>query len=547
MTHDTLNEFRGPRRAARAAWWSLASLAVIAVALAAAWQWTMLPSLAHQTLTRLAAAIAPGKDSDCDHDHADGDHDAACGCGHDHAACDHDHAAQPAPAAKAAGDDHDADDHDHDADHAQESKREAGHDADHDHGAEEAAAPAGQIPHRHDEAASLKLSSAAQQSAGVRVVRLQPRSFERTITLPAMVTERPGRTTLRVAAPMAGRVTTIWPLQGETVSSGQPLFEMRLTHEELVDAQGDFLRAAEELDVVQAEISRLEIASRDGAIAGKSLLERKYEQQKIQAALRSHRQRLQLHGLTADQIDGILAKRQLLSEVTVRVPDCPLEHDHGGSSCVYQIESIRAERGEHVSAGDTLGVLVDYCELYIEGKAFEQDAKILDRIVKEDRRLTAVFEGQGSHREMIPDLKVMYQAGKIDPESRAFSFYVRLPNRIESERTVDNGHRFAQWMFKPGQRCQLLAPTERWENRLVLPLEAVVQDGAEYYVFEHVAGHFDRRTVHVEYRDAYWAVIANDGALPANSEVAISGAYQVHLALKNKSGGAPDPHAGHNH
>jgi hypothetical protein len=29
--------------------------------------------------------------------------------------------------------------------------------------------------------------------------------------------------------------------------------------------------------------------------------------------------------------------------------------------------------------------------------------------------------------------------------------------------------------------------------------------------------------------------------------VAANGAYQIHLALKNKSGGAIDPHAGHTH
>jgi hypothetical protein len=29
--------------------------------------------------------------------------------------------------------------------------------------------------------------------------------------------------------------------------------------------------------------------------------------------------------------------------------------------------------------------------------------------------------------------------------------------------------------------------------------------------------------------------------------VVVSGTYQVHLAMKNKAGGGPDPHAGHNH
>ena len=61
------------------------------------------------------------------------------------------------------------------------------------------------------------------------------------------------------------------------------------------------------------------------------------------------------------------------------------------------------------------------------------------------------------------------------------------------------------------------------------------------------SGQFDRRTVRVEYRDQYSVVIANDGTLTPGKMVIVSGSYQVHLAMKNKAGGAPDPHAGHNH
>ena len=42
-------------------------------------------------------------------------------------------------------------------------------------------------------------------------------------------------------------------------------------------------------------------------------------------------------------------------------------------------------------------------------------------------------------------------------------------------------------------------------------------------------------------------VIANDGTLLPGDRVAISAAQQLHLALKNKSSGGVDPHAGHDH
>jgi len=42
-------------------------------------------------------------------------------------------------------------------------------------------------------------------------------------------------------------------------------------------------------------------------------------------------------------------------------------------------------------------------------------------------------------------------------------------------------------------------------------------------------------------------VIERDGTLSPGDRVAAGGAYAIHLALKGKAGGGPDPHAGHQH
>jgi hypothetical protein len=82
---------------------------------------------------------------------------------------------------------------------------------------------------------------------------------------------------------------------------------------------------------------------------------------------------------------------------------------------------------------------------------------------------------------------------------------------------------------------------------MVLPIESVIQEGAECFVFQRHGNHFDRKPVHVEYRDQRWAVIESDGTLFPGDQVAAHGAYAIHLALKNKSGGGVHPHAGHGH
>jgi hypothetical protein len=42
-------------------------------------------------------------------------------------------------------------------------------------------------------------------------------------------------------------------------------------------------------------------------------------------------------------------------------------------------------------------------------------------------------------------------------------------------------------------------------------------------------------------------VLENDGTLSPGDVIAGSGAYQIHLALKNQGRGGVDPHAGHQH
>ena len=502
----------------RRGWWLMVTLVAVLAGLAIGSRWW--PEV--KQLAASALGHGPGTQPAGEAGHA----------GHDHG--------QDAPGEPGPGDSN----HDHEGEaadaHAGETHAE-GQDA---HG------PAEGADHKHEEAAAVKLSPTAQQNVGLQLAEVERRAFERTITVPAMVVERPGRSAMQVAAPLTGVVMRIWPLQGETVTPGQPLFDLRLTHEEVVEAQAEFLRTAEELDVLKREIARLEEVAKGGAIAGKTLLERQYEQQKLEGVFRAQRQRLLLHGLSSTQVDEIVAKRTLLGSFTVSVPDQFDEQgqaDQADSPRLLQIEELTVTKGQYVKAGDPLCVLADHARLYIQGKAFEQDAAVLEKTASSGWRLTAVVEGAGKERQMVPDLPIVYLANRVDPESRAFQFYVELPNKLIRTREQPDGHRFSTWQFKPGQRVELLIPVERWSDRIVLPLGAVVQDGPETYVFEQNDGHFDRRAVRVEYRDQYSAVIADDGTLQPGKLVIVSGTYQVHLSMKNKAGGAPDPHAGHNH
>jgi multidrug efflux pump subunit AcrA (membrane-fusion protein) len=211
------------------------------------------------------------------------------------------------------------------------------------------------------------------------------------------------------------------------------------------------------------------------------------------------------------------------------------------------VQSLRVAPGQHVEAGSPLAILADHAELFIQGEAFERDVPAVSRIADRGLPVAATLEAEGGQPELIRDLRVLYLAAMVNPSTRTLDFYVTLPNEKQRDAKLDSGPRFIAWRYRPGQRVQIQIPVDTLPDRIVLPADALAQDGAETYVFTPNGDHFDRRPVHVEHRDPSWVVIANDGSLFPGDQVAISGAPQLQMAIKNKAGGGIDPHAGHNH
>jgi multidrug efflux pump subunit AcrA (membrane-fusion protein) len=197
-------------------------------------------------------------------------------------------------------------------------------------------------------------------------------------------------------------------------------------------------------------------------------------------------------------------------------------------------------------SGEMLCSLSDFSQLYIEGQAFEQDAPTVTRAAQNGWMIDAIVQST-SGQEVVQGLKLAFVGNSVDPATRTLSFFVELPNQILRDDTNADGQRFLTWKFRVGQRLQLQVPVDVWKDQIVLPVDAVVKDGADWYAFQQNGDHFDRIAVHVKHRDQSSVVIDNDGVLFPGDVVALRAAHQLQMALKNKSGGGVDPHAGHNH
>ncbi len=429
----------------------------------------------------------------------------------------------------------------------------------------------------HDDANSITLSLQARANLRLKTQPLSVQTYVDYIEVPGVVTGWPGRTHIAITSPLTGVINSINVSRGELITSGTPLFTLRLTHQDLVNTQEAFLSQLGQLDVEEKEIQRLAQASSSGAIAGKSRLAREYERDKLLASIRAGRQSLLLHGLSEEQIRQIERRRELVREVTVYAPivheDNSLHHDSldeandrltnspsaeiaalqpptmlhpGHLELEMLVTELSARRGESVEAGQQLAQLSDYTQLLIEGHAYQRDADALRSSAKTGAALQAVWDTSGGEKHVVDDLNVVYIGNEIDRDSRLLPFYVSLDN--EMERSEQRGDKtYVSWRYKPGERLTLRLPVASVNNAIVVPKEALAEEGPERYLFVEKGGRFDRVPVVVIARDSVSVAVKNNGQVWPGQTIATSGAHQLQMAMKNKAGGAVDPHAGHDH
>lgn len=442
--------------------------------------------------------------------------------------------------------------------------------------------PGSAIHDEHDHAGhsaqqSIGLSRQARANMGLKTQRVTVGHYTKYIEVPGVVTAWPGQTHVSVTSPLTGVIQAINVSRGELISSGAPLFVLRLTHQDLVNTQEAFLSQLGQLDVEQKEIQRLTAISSSGAIAGKTRLAREYERDKLMAGIRAARQAMLLHGLTEQQINQIEVTRTLIREVVVHAPiiheDNSLHHESLSAAAdrmanapaarlaslqppvmphpdhidvAFLVTELDARRGEAVTAGQQLAQVSDYGQLLIEGHAYQRDGDALREAADHHGSVQAVIDQSGGKTETLEGLNVVYIGNEIQRDSRSLPFYIALENRVERSE-LRGKKRYVSWRFKPGHRMTVRLPVARIENALVVPKDSVAEEGPERYVFVENGDHFDRVPVEILARDSVSAAIANDGQVWPGQTIATSGAHQLQMAMKNQSGGAIDPHAGHNH
>jgi multidrug efflux pump subunit AcrA (membrane-fusion protein) len=434
----------------------------------------------------------------------------------------------------------------------------------------EANADRGHNAMNDDTRPSVTLSDQSRENLGLEMAAVVLTDYWRMAMIPAQVIEESGHCEQGISASVHGVIVKIHAFLGQTVHVGDPLFDIQLTSELLATAQSSLLRTLQERELIEQEIKRLTPAVESGAIPQNRLIEKEYEHKRFDAQRLVQVQELLVRGLSPVQIDCIVTTKTLLRELTIRVPQpsaaapqepdgtastiepkdpangeaIPVVHPH---SSTFTVEEINVHLGKFVQPGDELMHLARHEQLMIEGRAFESDVAAIQRVLTEGWPVTAQFPAGEATPLERSGLSILYVDNIVNEASRSLRFFVPLKNEVVRDNQGANGLTYRTWRFKPGQAARLQLPTERLPQRIVLPADAVVREGADTYVFRANGRRLERVAVVVEHLDRHMAVLKNEGSLtPGFDVVAKNHAYQLNLELKkNHSGGGG--HAGHGH
>jgi RND family efflux transporter MFP subunit len=327
---------------------------------------------------------------------------------------------------------------------------------------------------------SLQLTEDEQRSIGLQTTVVQRRSIHRSLLTAARV-EEPENQLANISARIGGRIDKLHvDFTGQPVRRGQSIAEIY---------SPEVFTAAEEYKLALENRKRLSNAAESQALVGADDL------------IAASRRRLELWGLTAQQIDSIATSGKPQLDLTIY------------SSASGIVSERKVTQGQYVSAGETLYTVTDLSSVWVKADIYETD-------------LSQVHVGQAVEvtAESLPGKKLRGKVGflepMVNPQTRTTAARVQVAN--------------PGMHLRPGMFVQARFALSAGENALVVPRSAVVDTGERKLVYVAKGnGVFEAHAVEVRaVADDYYPVtdglrggerIVTEGNFLIDSQTRISG------------------------
>lgn len=305
----------------------------------------------------------------------------------------------------------------------------------------------------------LRLSPETSRTIGLRVETVQPHAVEETVDLDGVVDVPPERRTF-ASALLAGTLHKIHIDRGQTVRAGDVVAEVASL--ELQSLQLELLKEHLSSQLWEEQLRRVRSAA--SVLPQRRILELESTVNASRNRRTSLRQRLEVAGVSAAQLDELLTKKKLVDALPIRAPIAGM---------VVNFDKVL---GQSLRAEETLAEIHDLSRPWVHAFVSEGD-------------LARVRVGQTARVRFVSDPGAVLtgkavRSGRVfGPEDRTLSVWVEMDQLPDQP-------------LRHNQLARLSLTVRQAPPALAVPLAAVVREGTQPFVFVRKGdGTFDRRAV----------------------------------------------------
>jgi RND family efflux transporter MFP subunit len=338
--------------------------------------------------------------------------------------------------------------------------------------------------------AGVELDEAAAASISLKTAVVGSRAIARTVKLTGAVQVPPDLRAF-IGSRVEGKIANVYVNVGDVVKAGQVLATVQSPEFETL--QVELLRAAAELPVAEAASARLKKLIEIEAVSQKDVQNAVAQYEAKRSEVAGLRERLEILGLSKAQIENLQKTQELVRALPV------------SALLTGTVVNRTAVAGSPVSTSGPIFEIDNFATVWIEGDVFEgQLSEVrpgLPAAVTVPAYPGQVFEGKV--QSIIPSL---------DPEKRTARLRVVLSN--------------PKGLLKPGMFATLSITVGKEPSGVIVPIEALIEQGGSVFVFVKNGEQFAKQDVVVSARDDRYAQIS--WGLVPNDVVVTDGKMQVY-------------------
>ena len=250
------------------------------------------------------------------------------------------------------------------------------------------------------------LSPDARARAGIKTAPVTAVNAGNVVTVPGSVMANAYRE-VKVTPIAPGIVTKVHADLGTVVRRGAPL--LTLFSADLADSQTKYMSMSAMLEADHKKLERTRKLVEIGAASRQELEEITAVHEAHATEVEAARQRLQLLGLSAEQVRALTSSSQVVSTIVVPAPIAGV------------ITSRSANLGQVVAMGQELLSVTDLSEVWVVGDLYEQDFKTVT-VGSQAAITTPAYPGLTLHG------RVSYIDPRVDPQARTAKARIEVPN-----------------------------------------------------------------------------------------------------------------------